>query len=192
MMPQLLQSSLADEASAAQALVSAYQQPVYRLAISILGDPAEAEEATQDTFINALSALDSYRRDASLKTWLFAITINLCRRRLKKRKAKDLLIRTLGSLFRSSGEGLAHPEELIIRGEARAELWQAVEALGEKHRLPLVLHYQHELSVAEIAQVLDLRPGTVLSRLYTARERLRAALSDKMDLLHQAGENESP
>jgi RNA polymerase sigma-70 factor (ECF subfamily) len=192
MMPQLLQRSLTGDAADVQVLVQTYQQAVYRLALSILRDPAEAEEATQDTFVNALSALDSYRNEASLKTWLFAITINLCRKRLKKRKAKELLIRTLGSLFRFSGEGPAHPEEVVIRREARTELWQAVEALGEKHRLPLVLHYQHELSVAEIAQVLDLRPGTVLSRLYTARERLRVALSEKMEALHQAGENESP
>jgi RNA polymerase sigma-70 factor, ECF subfamily len=172
----LLQRSLDGDADAIQALVQSHQAAVYRLALSILDDPVEAEEAAQDAFVRALSALSTYRGDAQFKSWLFSITINLCRQRLKKRKAKEILLGTLQSIFRLKGEGLAHPEEVLIRREAKTALWSAVEALGEKHRLPLILYYQHELSVAEIAEVLDLRLGTVLSRLYTARERLRAAL----------------
>jgi RNA polymerase sigma-70 factor (ECF subfamily) len=187
----LLQRSLDGDGDAIQSLVQSHQAAVYRLALSILDDPIEAEEATQDAFISALNALETYRGNAQFKSWLFSITINLCRRHLKKRKAKVLLFGTLQSLFRLKGEGPAHPEEILIRREATTTLWKAVEALGEKHRLPLILYYQHELSVAEIAEVLNLRLGTVLSRLYTARERLRAVLDlDTVSVL-EAGENES-
>jgi RNA polymerase sigma-70 factor (ECF subfamily) len=188
----LLQRSLDGDADAIQALVQSHQAAVYRLAFSILEDPAEAEEATQDAFISALNALGSYRGDAQFKSWLFSITINLCRQRLKKRKAKELLLGRIQSLFRLKGEGPAHPEEVIIQREAKTALWSAVEALGEKHRLPLILYYQHELSVAEIAEVLGLRLGTVLSRLYTARERLRAALDLEAVAVLEAGEDENP
>jgi RNA polymerase sigma-70 factor (ECF subfamily) len=187
----LLQRSLDGDAEAIQALVQSHQAAVYHLALSILDDPHEAEEAAQDALISALNALETYRGDAQFKSWLFSITINQCRRRLKKRKAKELLLGTLQSLFRLKGEGPAHPEEILIRREAKTALWQAVETLGEKHKLPLILYYQHELSVAEIAEVLDLRLGTVLSRLYTARERLRAALDLESVSVLEVGEDDS-
>ena len=187
----LLQRSLDGDADAIQALVQSHQAAVYRLALSILDDPAEADEAAQEAFVSALNALDTYRGDAQFKSWLFSITINQCRRRLKKHQAKELLFTALQSLFRLKGEGPAHPEEILIRREAKTALWKAVEALGEKHRLPLILYYQHELSVAEIAEVLNLRLGTVLSRLYTARERLRAALDLETVSVLEVGEDES-
>jgi RNA polymerase sigma-70 factor, ECF subfamily len=186
-------SDVAREASqeAAQDFVQTYLAQVYRLALAILDDPAEADEATQDTFIAALKSREGYRGEASEKTWLFSIAINTCRRRLRKRKAREGLVQTLQSIFRVSGAGPTHPEETILRGEARTALWTAVNALGEKHRLPIVLYYQHELSVAEIAQALNLPTGTVLSRLHTARERLRAGLRDKQDLLSEADHHET-
>jgi RNA polymerase sigma-70 factor (ECF subfamily) len=187
----LLQRSLDGDLDAIQALVQSHQAAVYRLALSILDDPVEAEEAAQEAFVSALNALDTYRGDARFKSWLFSITINQCRRRLKKRQAKELLFTALQSLFRLKGEGPAHPEEIPIRREAKTALWKAVEALGEKHRLPLILYYQHELSVAEIAEVLNLRLGTVLSRLYTAHERLRAALDLETISVLEVGEDES-
>lgn len=168
--------------AAAYAFVQAYLPEVYRLARSILDDAAEADEATQETFIAAWRALDSYRGEASQKTWLFSIAINVCRKRLRRLKSRDGLVRTLQSLFRASGASSTHPEELLIRREARSALWQAVDGLSEKLRLPILLHYGHGLSVAEIAEIIDVPQGTVLSRLYNARERLRVALQDHPDI----------
>jgi RNA polymerase sigma-70 factor (ECF subfamily) len=179
---QLLQRSQAGDSAAIQALVETYQRDVFRLACSILDDPGEAEEAMQEAFVTALNALDRYRGDASFKTWLFSIAINTCRRRLRKRKARERLMRAVQMLFRM-GAGPAHPEEIVIRREARTKLRCAIHALDEKHRLPLLLYYNQGLTVTEIAQALDIPVGTVLSRLYTARERLRAALTDDLELL---------
>jgi RNA polymerase sigma-70 factor (ECF subfamily) len=187
---QLIQRSQTGDQSAIQALVISHQREVLRLAHSILDDPAEVEEAAQEAFITALRALSSFRGEASFKTWLFSITINGCRKRLKKRQNRARLAWALQSIFRISGVGPTHPEEIIIRREARTELWKAIAALGEKHRLPIILHYEHGLSVDEIAQTLDLRPGTVLSRLYTGREKLRAALQQDLEWLSEAGKYE--
>lgn len=190
-MADLLQLSLAGDDAATQSLVQTYQQPVLRLALSILQDPDEAEEAVQDIFVTALGALETYRGEATFKTWLFSITINQCRMRLRKRKTRGLLMRTLQSFFRVSGAGPTHPEDILIRREAESALWKAVSTLDEKHRLPILLYYEHDLSVSEIAQALNLPTGTVLSRLYTARERLRAVLNDENPSLRKAGEYES-
>jgi RNA polymerase sigma-70 factor (ECF subfamily) len=161
-------------------LVQDNQGAIFRLALSILDDPAEADEATQETFLAALRSLGSYRGAASLRTWLFAITINVCRSRLRRGRAwqrvKELF---LGGAVSVSGrdEQAAHPEALAVQREAEDAVWQAVQALGEKHRLPVILRYYHDLRVAEIAGVLGISEGTVHSRLSTARDRLRVALS---------------
>lgn len=177
---RLLQRTQAGEIEAAEALVLHFQPELLRLANAILNDPTEAEEAVQDTLLAALKAIDSYRRQAAFKTWLFSIAINTCRRRYRKRIARERLDRALQSIFRISGVGPAHPEDILIRGETRMTVRRAVKALDEKHRLPVVLFYDHELPVNEIAQALDLPVGTVLSRLHTAREKLRRVLQEDL------------
>jgi RNA polymerase sigma-70 factor, ECF subfamily len=173
---QLLQLYQADDATAVEMFVRAHQQSVYRLALSILDDPSEAEEAAQDALVAAINALDTYRGDSAFTTWLYAITLNTCRTRLRKHRSRDRLMDTLRSIFRASGDASPHPEEAAIRNEADATIAQAINSLDEKHRLPVVMRYYNELSVAEIAQLLDISEGTVHSRLFTARERLRAML----------------
>jgi RNA polymerase sigma-70 factor (ECF subfamily) len=174
----LLQRCHTGEAAAIQELVREYQSAVFRLALSILDDPADAEEATQDTFLAALRALDKYRGDSAFTTWLYRITVNVCLNHLRKRKAKAHILQTLHSLSRLMGVSPTHPEEIVIQGENNAVLWKAVNTLDEKHRMPIILYYYHDLAVAEIAGVMGLREGTVLSRLYTARDRLRAKLNN--------------
>lgn len=179
---QLLQRSQTGDHAAIQTLVETYQHDVLHLADSILEDSSEAEEAMQETFVIAFNALERYRGEAAFKTWLFSIAINICRKRLNKRKLQERLVRTVQIILRM-GAGPAHPEEVVIRREARNKLRDAIQSLDEKHRLPLVLHYDQGLPVAEIALALGLPQGTVLSRLYTARERLRAALIGDLDEL---------
>ena len=156
--------------------VRAHQQAVYRLAVSVLDDPAEAEEATQDALVAAINALDTYRGDSAFTTWLYAITLNVCRTRLRKYRSRDRLMDTLRTLFHVGGETAPHPEEAAIRNESDEIVAQAVSSLDEKHRLAVVLRYYNELPIAEIARLLDISEGTVHSRLFTARERLRLIL----------------
>jgi RNA polymerase sigma-70 factor (ECF subfamily) len=155
--------------------VRAHQQPVYRLGLSVLDDPAEAEEAAQDALVAAIKSLHTYRGDSAFTTWLYAITLNVCRTRLRKQRSRDRLMDTLKSIFHVGGDH-AHPEDVAIRSQADASVARAVNSLDEKHRLPVVLRYYNEFSIAEIAQLLDISEGTVHSRLFTARERLRGML----------------
>ena len=173
---ELLQRLRRGDAGAAQKLVQSYHPEIFRLALSILDDPAEAEDIAQDVFIAALDALDSYRGDSALKTWLFSITVNVCRRRWRQRKARERLLQVLKAVIPLLGTRSVQPEADLVARESQAELWQAVGNLGEKYQFPLILFYEHEMPVAEIAQVLDIPIGTVLSRLHTARRRLAVTL----------------
>lgn len=163
---------------AIERMVHTYQKDVYRLALSILDDPDEAEDGTQETFLSALRALSSFREDAAFKTWLFSITINVCRSRLRRGRTRTRLQQVLQSLFALRGE-VNHPESKAVQDQMDAELWNAIRGLDEKHRIPLVLRYYHDLPVADIAAMLNIPPGTVHSRLNHAREKLRAQLKEE-------------
>ncbi len=163
---------------AIEKMVNTYQRDVYRLALSILDDPDEAEDGTQETFLAALRAISSFREDAAFKTWLFSITINVCRSCLRRGKNRSRLQQILQSLFHLRGE-VEHPEKTAMQNQADAELWNAIRALDEKHRIPVVLRYYHDLPIADIAAMLNIPPGTVHSRLNHAREKLRALLKEE-------------
>jgi RNA polymerase sigma-70 factor (ECF subfamily) len=180
---QLIERCRAGDAPAIEALVRAHEQAVYRLALSILDDPAEADEAAQDSFVTALRALKTYRGESAFTTWLYAITLNVCRARLRRRRTWGRLMDSLRALLRVGGDAPADPEAVVIQNEADAELWNAVTALDEKHREPIILRYYQGFSTAEIAQVLGISEGTVHSRLFTARERLRAQLKEQAELM---------
>ena len=163
---------------AIERLVQTYQGAVYRLTFSILDDSDEADDATQEVFVSALRALESFRGNASFKTWLFSITINVCRTRLQRHKNRGRLEQILQSLFQLNSKQ-AHPENETIQSESDSALWQAIHALDDKHRIPVILRYYHDLPVAEIAETLGVPVGTVHSRLNHAREQLRALLKEE-------------
>lgn len=172
----LIADCIQGDQAAIEQFIQEYQLGVFRLALSVLNDPAEANEVAQDTFIAALRALKSYRERSNFKAWLYTIALNLSRSRLRKKKALDRLQRTLTSLFHVRSQLPATLEEVIIGSEEEAALWQALEKLGEKQRIPILLRYYHDLSVAEIADILNIKEGTVHSRLSIGRERLRSEL----------------
>ncbi len=173
-----LERCQAGDEHAIEKLVYTHQKDVYRLALSILDDPDEAEDGTQETFLAALRALDSFRGDSSFKTWLFSIAINVCRSRLRRRSAREQLSRLLQGLFHPNEEE-GHPERMSLQNAADAELWNAVRTLNEKHRIPVVLRYYHDLPIADIAAILKVPPGTIHSRLNHARGQLRSLLKEE-------------
>lgn len=175
---RLIERCRAGDSTAVERFVQTYQQDIYRLALSILDDSSEAEDATQDTLLAALRALDSFHGASSLKTWLYSIAINLCRTRLQQRKRRERLAEILGGILRIHSARLPSVEENAIQSEADKAFWRAIYSLNEKHRIPLVLRYYHDLSAAEIATILQIPEGTVHSRLNTARRQLHDVLKE--------------
>ncbi len=162
--------------AAIENFVRTYQQDIYRLALSILDDSFEAEDATQEALLAALRGLDSFHGDSSLKTWLTSITVNVCRTRLQRHKRYERLTRILGEVLRV--RSTPSVEDDVLRNASNEALWRVIHSMDEKHRIPIVLRYYHDLSVAEIAKILQIPEGTVHSRLNTARRQLYEVLKE--------------
>jgi RNA polymerase sigma-70 factor (ECF subfamily) len=173
----LISECIAGNEAAIEMLVRQYETGVFRLALSIVGDQAEANEITQETFIAALRSLSSYREQQSFKAWLYTIALNQSRSHLRKRKTLERLRRTLNSFFRVETQKQVSPEESVLQNDKEAEVWKALNQLDEPFRIVVVLRYFHELSIAEISEILSVNEGTIHSRLHTARARLRSALN---------------
>ena len=173
---RLIELCRVGDSSAIESFVQTYQQDVYRLALSILDDASEADDATQESLLAALRALDSFHGASSLKTWLFSITVNICRTRLQRQKRSERLRHVLGGILRVKSQPSV--EENTIENESGEALWRAIHNMDEKHRFPIVLRYYHDLSVAEIASILQIPEGTVHSRLNTARKQLHSVLKE--------------
>jgi len=152
-------------------LVTNHYAGIHRLALAILGDEAEADDAAQETFVRALRGWDGFAPGSNLKGWLATITIRLCRDRLRRRQTRERLRRILEGVHLASPKAPS-PEEALIDGEGRQALWTAVQKLNEKHRLVVILRFANGLTVREIAAALEVPEGTVHSRLHHAIKQL--------------------
>jgi RNA polymerase sigma-70 factor (ECF subfamily) len=173
----IISECIAGNEAAIEMFVRQYETGVFRLALSIVGDQAEANEITQETFIAALRSLPAYEEKKSLKAWLYTIALNHSRSHLRKRKTLDRLRSTLNSIFRVETQKQVLPEDSAIQNDKEAEIWNALNQLDEPFRTVVVLRYFHEFPISEISEILSVNEGTIHSRLHTARERLRNALN---------------
>jgi len=172
----LIAECIAGNEEAIEMFVRQHEIGVFRLALSIVGDPAEANEITQETFIAAFRSLPSYQEKKSLKAWLYRIALNHSRSHLRKRKIIERLRSTLTTIFQVETQKQVSPEETIIQNEKEAMIWNSLNQLDERYHIVVVLRYFHELSISEISEILSVNEGTIHSRLHNAREKLRSAL----------------
>jgi RNA polymerase sigma-70 factor (ECF subfamily) len=172
---QLVERCQQGDLCAFTTLFHAYQTRVYRLAVTILRDERDAEDAVQDVFVRLFERIHAYRGEAAFTTWLTAIVVNHCRDRLRRRKVRQAL--SLGRLCRQASE--EDLSEVVAWRQQWQTLWALVDRLDEQYRLPVILHYHEGLSCGEVAQVLDLPVGRVYSRLNAARVQLRAMLQEQ-------------
>ena len=161
------------------ALIRRYQNYVYRLCFLVMRTEQDAEDMTQETFVRAFQALPRFeiREGTSFEAWLYRIAVNRCRSRLRRKWYQvlpwpDPAPRLLAELA-------AQPDKVVMRHEQRSEILAAIDTFGEKHRLVVILRYYVGFSNEEIAQALGIPSGTVRSRLYTARQRLKGLLVDE-------------
>jgi RNA polymerase sigma-70 factor (ECF subfamily) len=173
--PELLAKCRAGDPEAIETLVNEHQARLYRLCLSILDSPDDAQDAVQETFIAAIRALPKYRGDAALQTWLYSIAVNACRGQLRQQKRRGKYEGPEEDAEMTT-DRKPSPEGSVIARQHADAIWQAVSSLDEKHRLPVILRYYHELSTEEIARVLNINLGTVHSRLSNARTRLTGEL----------------
>jgi len=157
-------------------------QHLLRLARRLLYDPEEARDLVQDTLLRAYLSLDSFRWECSLKTWVTRILINQGLKKLRRRK----LSAKVASWFKPGGPNqevlgswgprpAATPEQEASLKEQAGFLQQALEKLSPKQRAVLLLRYMEGMSVQEIADTLQIGPGTVKTHLVRAVRQVRSA-----------------
>ncbi|MGD8623748.1 MAG: sigma-70 family RNA polymerase sigma factor [Anaerolineae bacterium] len=164
---------------AIEALIRRYQNYVYRLCFLVMRSEQDAEDMTQETFIRAFRALPRYeiREGISFEAWLYRIAVNACRSRMRRKWYQVLPWPDPAPQL--VGEPEEQPDRLLLQVEQRDEILEAIDSLGEKHRLVVILRYYAGLSNEEIAQTLNIPSGTVRSRLHVARRRLKETLEQK-------------
>ena len=171
-----------DLRAAFDGLVSKYRPRLYRHALCIVKDQQEAWDAVQDVFIKAMRENRLFQADFQIKAWLFRVTSNLCYNIVRdKRRRRDLLslreeeVRPKG-IQRGTGEG-------VEQNQAHAAMMEAMGQLTENHRDILMLRYYDDLSYNEIASRLEVKLGTVMSRLSRARGNLGKILGPSHPLV---------
>jgi len=172
----LLLSCAVDDPVIIETMVRDYRAPVYRLALSILNDTKDAEDAVQDIFVQAASALSRYQVGTNFKSWLYTIAVNTCRDYMRRRAARANLYRAWNAI-QSFAARSPDPEDSAIQNESHVRLWSLVNELNEKQRLVVILRLVHDLSVSEISQILEINEKTIYSRLYDALKNLRQRIT---------------
>lgn len=171
------------DADAFEQLVIAYRDQVFRLALRMCGNEADADEAAQEAFLSAWKALPNFRGDSRFSTWLYQLTshaaIDLLRREKRQIAAEDIT-------EVSVSDPAPSPQQQAERSETRQAVRDAMGKLSPEYRQIVVLRFLQELSYEEIGAVLKLPPGTVKSRLNRAKAQLKDILSKNGNLFGAA------
>jgi RNA polymerase sigma-70 factor (ECF subfamily) len=164
-------------------LVDSFSQPIYRLALRIVGNQQDAEDVLQTTFLKAMQHVAEFEGRSSLSTWLYRIAANealmLLRRKRPIVSLDDVREDEDGEVQqpRELADWGALPESELLSAEAKKQLEQAINNLPEKLRVVFVLRDMEGLSIRETGEALDLTETTVKTRLLRARLNLREQLS---------------
>lgn len=153
-------------------VIRKYRERLFRHAWYITKDSQEAYDVVQEVFIRAMRETRFFNPDFRQKAWLFRVTSNLCFNLVRDRKRRSAILETVPRKERSEADQIGY----VFQGEQRQEVLAAIDQMTPDHREILLLRYYDDLSYAEIAEVLDIKLGTVMSRLSRARRRLQDVL----------------
>jgi RNA polymerase sigma-70 factor, ECF subfamily len=161
-------------------LMGRHDQRLFRIARSILQDEHEAEDMVQETYVRALSAIDDFRGEASVSTWLARIAINESLGRLRRRQP-TVSLNEIGEETPTDRLATAMlPEATVARAEIRALIEAAIDRLPLPLRTVFVMRAIEQMTIKEASAALDIPPQTIKTRFFRARRLLRLAL--EMDL----------
>jgi RNA polymerase sigma factor RpoE len=181
---QLVRRAQAGDFSAFDLLIQKYQERVYNTIYHMTSNHEDANDLTQEAFIKAYKAINSFKGDSSFFTWIYRIAVNKTINFLKTRKNRiHLSLNDLDFNAEHDPEIVAFVSENTPRrdlnlSELQEKLNEAMQKLSDTHRLVVTLHDVQGLSHEEISRIMDCNTGTVRSRLFYARQQLQGFLSD--------------
>ena len=171
----LIAAVLDGSEAAFAALVGRYQDRVFRLLGRYCRDSVECEDLAQEVFLKVFRKLHTFKHDAQFFTWLYRITVNAANDHLSRASSRRLRLVEDTGVFERGGES-DDPTAPMESAEVARLTREIIDQLPEKFRTILVLREFEELSYTEIAEVLEIQLGTVESRLFRARKRVKDAL----------------
>lgn len=186
----LVERLRARDETAFNELVRAYERRVYGLMLRMLGRNDEAEDLAQEVFVQVFKAIDQFRGESRLSTWIYRIGVNLCKNHnkyLQRRHASEqeelepLADRVPMSNAKGTTVGeMVRPDDALVGRQIELVVQQGIDALDSEFREALILRDVEDLSYEEIAQITGVPEGTVKSRIHRARAQLKQAVEQAL------------
>jgi RNA polymerase sigma-70 factor (ECF subfamily) len=162
-------------------LVDRYKKKAYYTALKLVGDPDDAYDLSQEAFIRVYNARRHYDAGHPFYAWFYTILRNLARNHLRKRSVRLAYILRTKRIRKRSLEFYDSPECIAEADETKKAVWAALGKLSYDHREIIILRHFENLSYEEIANLLGIAVGSVMSRLYYARSKLRDLLGEEYE-----------
>ncbi|TIP80957.1 MAG: RNA polymerase sigma factor, partial [Mesorhizobium sp.] len=178
---QLVGRALAREGGAFHTIIKMHNQRLYRIARSVVRNDSEAEDIVQEAYVRAFAHLGDFRGESSLATWLSRIVINEALGRLRKRRRTVAMPQNLqAEIIKFPLNPSDDPERMMAQRQILELVERATDRLPDVYRTVFVARVIEGLSIDETAELLDVRPETVKTRLHRARALVRKALADQI------------
>lgn len=175
---ELIEKAKKGDEHAFELLVKKYQRGIYRLTYRMTNDHFTADELALETFVRAYKALPRFRKGANFFNWIYTIGMRLSLNYLKKQKRTVDADPEVMDAVTHRDQHTDNMLDRVIAKETAMKIREAIERLPEKLKMVLLLRIDEEMSYSEIAEVLKVPTGTVMSRLNRAREQLKSSLGD--------------
>ncbi len=181
---RLVRAAQKGDQGAFRQLVERYQRRVYQLALGMMKDADEAMDISQETFVRVHRYLPTFKGDSSFFTWTYRIAMNLCLDAQRRRNRGERIDVSEGdeaeieAAMDPPSAALAGPQRAALNSELKDKIEDALAGLSENHRAILLLREVEGLSYEELAKVLGIRKGTVMSRLFHARLKMQKKLRE--------------
>lgn len=175
-----IRETISGRTEAFRRLVDRYTDVVHRLAHRLLRDETEAEDATQEIFLKAFDALDRFQAGRRFYPWLYTIAFNHLRTMTARRDHRERAARLPYEdrvAASDAGRAIGEPEHELLRREGERELRGAIDRLPPHYREVVILRQFEELSVAEVAAIMEIPEGTVKTYLHRAKQALAKDLA---------------
>ena len=175
---ELIHKAIEGDELAFESLILTHQKMVYNLALRMTGNPEDALDVSQEAFLKAWRGLSTYHQDSAFSTWLYRLTSNACIDFLRKQKRNTAVSLNITNnedmeMELSIPDPTADTEHHVMQQLEREDIAKAMQCLEPEYRQALILRVVNELSYEEIGQVLQIKAGTVKSRIARAREKMR-------------------
>jgi len=160
-----------------QVLVERYKKPMYFYALGMVGNPDDAYDLSQEAFIKAYRSLKRFDSKFPFKSWLFSILANLCKNALRSAGVRQKYLASDAAIAIARAPEESDPGYALDRRQTKKAVWDALATLDDDAREIIILKHFQDMSYKEIAEVLNIPIGSVMSRLHYARLKLKNALS---------------